>query len=263
MIRTIAISAIVFLSSVAGSAQTSRSAPALRLKTLNGRIFDLNDFKGKVVLLNFWATWCPPCRQELPELIKLQRDYSRRGLQFVGITYPPEKLSRVRQFARRARISYPIALGTKETKLLFSSTETLPITVIIDGQGKVRDVIEGVMYKDEFDEKVLPLLSHAAPGAQVRDRPVKTPEMQKRTILVNSEGYRPAAIKLRKGVPARLTFIRNTADSCGTEILIPAYKIIRALPLNTPVLVEITPKRPGRFKFTCGMNMFRGAIVVQ
>jgi len=259
---------VLFLSSVAGSAQVSRPAPNLRLKTIDGRVFDLSEYKGKVVLLNFWATWCPPCRQEIPELIKLQRAHRRQGLQIVGVTFPPQGLSQVRRFAQRAKIDYPIALGNKETKLLFAATETLPITAVIDPQGNVHDVIEGIMYKDEFDEKVRPMLSdnaantNRATRVQTKRRS-KTSRLQQRTILVNSEGYRPLAIRLQRGVPARLTFIRKNADSCGTEILIPAYNIDKSLPLNIPVVVQLTPNRSGRFKFTCGMNMFRGAIVVR
>src|SRR5205085_3006594 len=186
-------------------------------------------------------------------------------LQGVGITYPTENLSRVRQFARRTKMNYPIAVGTQETKLLFASTETLPITVIIDAQGNVRDVIEGIMYRDEFNEKVKPMLSAARVLEAQRKKAGqnRSQKLQSRTIIVNAEGYQPSAIKLRRGVPARLTFIRRAANSCGTKVLIPAYRIHRVLPLNTPVLVEITPARSGRFKFTCGMNMFRGAIVVR
>jgi thiol-disulfide isomerase/thioredoxin len=118
----------------------------------------LSDYKGKVVLINFWATWCPPCRQEIPDLIKIQRQYRNKGLQIVGITYPPEQLSEVRRFARKLRLNYPVAIGTKESKALFTSSETLPVTVVIDREGVVRDVIEGIMYADEFDQKVKPLL---------------------------------------------------------------------------------------------------------
>jgi len=264
MIKIVRVIGILFFSSLVTLAQTSRPAPNLRLKTIDGHTFNLEDYKGKVVLLNFWATWCPPCRQEIPDLIKYQRAYHRR-LQVVGVTYPPENLSRVRQFARHARMNYPIALGSKETKLRFASSETLPITVIIDAQGNLRDVIEGIVYRDEFEEKVKPMLSADSIHAAQREKAGQTRSsgVQSRTIIVDSEGYQPSAIKLRRGVPARLTFIRRAVEGCGTEVLIPAYRINRPLPLNSPVVVEITPNRSGRFKFTCGMNMFRGAIMVR
>ena len=133
-------------------------APTLVLKDIRGRTVRLSDYKGKVVLLNFWATWCPPCRAEMPDFIKMQREYRRQGLQVIGITYPPEEIEEVRQFVRKLGVNYPIALGTKETKTLFDQTETLPLTIIIDRQGNVRDRIEGILLPVEFEQKIKPLL---------------------------------------------------------------------------------------------------------
>lgn len=130
----------------------------LTVKDIHGRYIRLSGYRGKVVLVNFWATWCPPCRTEVPDLIKLQRDYRRRGLQIIGVTYPPQKLAEVRRFVRRAKINYPVALGTKETKLLFTESETLPMTVIIGKDGRVRDIIEGILLPEEFEQKIKPLL---------------------------------------------------------------------------------------------------------
>jgi len=141
----------------------SRQAPALTLRDVNGRSLTLAGYKGKLVLVNFWATWCTPCRTEIPDLIKFQRQYRNHGLRIIGITYPPEKLSEVRRFARALKVNYRIAIGTKATKALFTMSETLPLTVVIDRDGVVREVIEGIMYSDEFDEKVKPLLDSKAP----------------------------------------------------------------------------------------------------
>jgi hypothetical protein len=84
---------------------------------------------------------------------------------------------------------------------------------------------------------------------------------QTATISIGEAGYEPARLTLRAGVPARLTFIRTTDKTCGTEISFPALDIKRALPLNEPVAIEFTPKA-GELAFTCGMNMLKGAIVV-
>jgi thiol-disulfide isomerase/thioredoxin len=142
---------------IAAVAQTP-APKTLRLKDINGRIISLSDYKGKVVLVNFWATWCVPCRTEIPDLIKLQRQYRDQGLQIVGVTFPPERISEVRAYAKKLRINYSIVLGTKATKADFTPSETLPMTVVIDSEGTVRDVIEGIMYPDEFEQKVKPLL---------------------------------------------------------------------------------------------------------
>jgi len=133
-------------------------APELTLTDLNGRTVRLSDYHGKVVLINFWATWCPPCRAEMPELVKLQREYAKEGLQIIGVTYPPEKKARVRRFAKSLKVNYPIALGTREIASRFSSEDILPLTVVINRDGKVSDIISGILLREEFDEKIKPLL---------------------------------------------------------------------------------------------------------
>lgn len=144
--------------SPAGVLSQEVKAPQFELKDLNGRTVRLSDYRGKVVLVNFWATWCPPCRAEMPDLVRLQRKHAKEGLQIIGITYPPEKKTRVREFARKLKVNYPIILGTRETKARFSSEETLPLTVVINRDGKVSDIISGILLREEFDEKIKPLL---------------------------------------------------------------------------------------------------------
>ncbi|MDT5270500.1 MAG: hypothetical protein QOH49_2686 [Acidobacteriota bacterium] len=157
MKRILCLAALLMAAMIA-EGQTIERAPPLRLRDLQGRAVRLSDYKGKVVLLNFWATWCPPCRAEMPDLVKMQREYKSRGLQVIGVTYPPETVSEVRRFIRKLRINYPVALGTKETKGLFDQGETLPLTIIIDREGNVRDRIEGILLSEEFEQKIKPLL---------------------------------------------------------------------------------------------------------
>ena len=154
---------VVLTASNAISVSAQSSQPDLALKDIHGRSFKLSDFKGKVVLLNFWATWCPPCRKEIPQLIKLQRNYRKAGLQIIGITYPPEKLSSVRAFAKRSQANYPLVLGSERTKASFTSSDVLPLTVVIDRVGNVREVIEGILLPEEIDEKIKPLLAESIP----------------------------------------------------------------------------------------------------
>jgi len=148
---------VAFSSLVLG--QGERPAPKLELRGVEGRALRLSDYKGKVVLLNFWATWCAPCRAEMPDLVKWQREYKSKGLQVIGVTYPPEELAEVREFIESVRVNYPIALGDGQTKAMFDEGETLPVTVIIDKKGMIREVIRGIIFPEEFEQKVKPLLS--------------------------------------------------------------------------------------------------------
>jgi len=150
--------AVLFTMLPVVSVAPPKQAPRLIMEDLNGRTIRLSDYKGKVVLLNFWATWCPPCRAEMPELVSMQREYGSRGLQVIGITYPPEQRARVRRFIRRFKVNYPIALGTRKTKTLFDGGQDLPMTVVIDREGLIREVIKGILLPDEFEQKIKPLL---------------------------------------------------------------------------------------------------------
>lgn len=150
---------LVFLSVTVALAQETKptKAPSLALKDLTGKTVKLSSYSGKVVLVNFWATWCAPCAAEVPELVKWQNEY-KDTLQIVGITYPPTSLAKIRGFVRDHGINYPILLGSKATKRLFEPSENLPITVIIDREGNVVDRIDGVIFADEFEAKIKPLI---------------------------------------------------------------------------------------------------------
>jgi thiol-disulfide isomerase/thioredoxin len=139
-------------------AQGEKPAPKLALKDIEGRVLRLSDYKGKVVLLNFWATWCAPCRAEMPDLTKWQREYKSQGLQIIGITYPPVEVAEAREFLKSIEVSYPVVLGEKQTKAIFDKGDTLPVTVVIDKKGMIREVIQGIIFPEEFEEKVKPLL---------------------------------------------------------------------------------------------------------
>ncbi len=82
-------------------------------------------------------------------------------------------------------------------------------------------------------------------------------------VVVNEQGFEPAKVTFRAGAPARITFVRTTDKTCGTEVVFPSLNIKRALPLNEPVVIEFTPAKSGDIAFACGMNMLQGTVVVQ
>jgi thiol-disulfide isomerase/thioredoxin len=159
MVKAALTATILVVLSSAVFGQDKGAAPQLELKNIDeGRALRLSDYRGKVVLLNFWATWCAPCRAEMPDLIKWQREYRRRGLQIIGVTYPPEDPAEARKFIKSVNVNYPIALGEKQTKAIFDEGETIPISVVIDKSGVVREVIKGIIFPEEFERKIKPLL---------------------------------------------------------------------------------------------------------
>src|SRR5215510_4970316 len=96
----IVLAATVIVFSPTDRLAQETKAPQLELRDLNGHVVRLSDYQGKVVLINFWATWCTQCRAEMPYLVRLHREYCKQDLQIIGITYPPEKNDRVWRFAR-------------------------------------------------------------------------------------------------------------------------------------------------------------------
>lgn len=99
-------------------------------------------------------------------------------------------------------------------------------------------------------------------GVGARDAAAR-PRVQTARIEINAQGYQPASVKLRRGVRARVTFVRTTDATCVREIVLPDLSVRRELPLNEPVVVSFTPKKRGSFTFVCGMNMMRGELIVR
>jgi thiol-disulfide isomerase/thioredoxin len=110
--------------------------PRLVLKTLDGRTLDSNDFKGKIVLVNFWATWCPPCRDEIPDLIKLQAQYKEQLL-IIGVSSDTAPSETVAKFAADHRMNYPIVMETEELTKMFPGVYALPTTFALDSEMKL------------------------------------------------------------------------------------------------------------------------------
>ena len=122
-------------------------APDFKLATLRGKEFYLSDLKGKVVLLNFWGTWCPPCRKEIPDLIKLQSKHNQDGLEIVGITLNSGSASDIQKFVDKNNINYTILTDLEDDETYSVTIEygmavgqqisAVPTTLIIDREGYI------------------------------------------------------------------------------------------------------------------------------
>ncbi len=112
------------------------------LKDINGKELSLKKLKGKVVLIDVWGTWCPPCRMQIPHLIRLQKEYGKKGLQVVGLAYergsPEQQLEGVKRFAKEAAINYPCALIDRSFLSKVPGFRGFPTLILVDRKGKVR-----------------------------------------------------------------------------------------------------------------------------
>ena len=160
--RAVALVVIVAVASLFGSARAApeigEAAPSLVLTTLDGSTFDLAKLRGKVVLVNYWATWCAPCRKEMPKLDAFYKKFQSKGLEIIGISIDFERdFEKARKAARS--VAYPMAVAKAITDDGFGIPKGVPITWIIDGNGKVRDRL--IEVRDELlNGIVVPLLPH-------------------------------------------------------------------------------------------------------
>lgn len=139
--------------------QDDKPAPDFALKDVNGNTVHLSDFRGKVVVLNFWATWCPPCRKELPDFAEIQSEYGGKGLQFLGIALDDDGLSKVKPFVESAKIAYPILLPDASLAGKYGEMNVIPVTFLIDRKGVIRAHYVGMRKKDVLEDMVKPLLA--------------------------------------------------------------------------------------------------------
>lgn len=135
-----------------------KAMPDFTLHDLSGQSWQLSAHRGDVVLVNFWATWCPPCREETPGLIRVARRYAPQGLSVAGISMDEGGAAPVRQFVREYGISYPVMMPDSNF-LLANEVESLPTTLLIDRQGRLAKTYVGGVPEREFRSDVEALLS--------------------------------------------------------------------------------------------------------
>ncbi len=134
------------------------TAPDFTLSTLGGDRFQLAEHRGEVIVLNFWATWCPPCRQEIPDFIELQDELGTQGVLFVGIAVDEQGMEVVRPFAEQYPFNYPVMVDDGSASDQYGPIAGLPTTFIIDRQGKVRRYAPGMITKEALRPILIDLL---------------------------------------------------------------------------------------------------------
>lgn len=139
------------------SATTRKAAPSFSLDDSEGKTIKLADFQGRVVLLDFWATWCHGCMTEIPWFMEFQDKYKGDGLAVIGVSVDDDGWKAVKPFQAERKFNYPIVIGNQDLKKLYS-VEAPPVAVLIDRGGKIVEIHQGVVEKDAFENEIKKLL---------------------------------------------------------------------------------------------------------
>lgn len=139
-----------------------KPAPDFSLKDVHGRTVKLSDYKGKVVLLNFWATWCGPCKIEIPWLIDFEQRYKDRGFAVLGISMDEEGWDVVKPYIERRKVNYRVVIGNDEVADLYGGVASLPTTFVLDREGKIAGVHVGLVSKSVYQDEIEQLLEAKA-----------------------------------------------------------------------------------------------------
>jgi len=154
----VAVMMVLLLSacSQSGAIEIGENAPDFTLTDTVGKAVKLSSFSGKVVILDFFASWCPPCRQEIPDFIALGKEYGPKGLAIVGVAL--EELSAAKKFAEQTGINYPVLIDDRKVSVTYGPVRSIPTTFVIDRDMKIKKLYIGARLKSVFEADVKELL---------------------------------------------------------------------------------------------------------
>jgi peroxiredoxin len=136
-----------------------RAAPNFLLKDISGKEVRLSDYAGKVIALNFWATWCSPCKLDISWLNELHRQNTDRGFMVLAIAMDQAGWPAVEPFVAKSRMNFPVLLGNQQTSALYGGVDVLPMVFLIDRSGRIADVYTGIINRKVFEQSLERLLS--------------------------------------------------------------------------------------------------------
>ena len=152
----------------AGELKVGTKAPAWKLNGLDGKAVQSADFKGKVVVFNFWATWCPPCVREIPDFVEVQKEFKDKGVVFIGVSVDKprskdkkdveENKEKVKSFVDKMKINYPIVWGDSKVDKDYGGITGIPHTYVVDKKGVIRASHLGMISKKDLLKSLKPLL---------------------------------------------------------------------------------------------------------
>jgi len=143
---------LIISCSIAGN-RGGKKAPDFSLRSIDGKNVKLSDYKGKILILNFFATWCPPCKKEIPDFVKFYKEYKNKGIEIVGVAVG-SKEKNVKELIKKFNIKYPVAMSDGKIEKLFGGIRFVPTTFIIDGKGNIIKKRVGMMGEGELKKIV-------------------------------------------------------------------------------------------------------------
>jgi thiol-disulfide isomerase/thioredoxin len=152
------LAAVVVAADVSPAPAREKPAPNFSLKTAAGQTVELKKLAGKVVVVNFWATWCGPCRMEIPGMLDVYKKYKGKGLEIVGVSLDQKGWSVVTPYVEKTKIDYPIVLGTEQVVSDYGNFQAIPTTFVVDKKGNIVGEHTGSMSKEAFEKLVVPYL---------------------------------------------------------------------------------------------------------
>ena len=220
-------------------------APDFKLTTLEGKALSLADYKNKVVLLNFWATWCGPCRAEVPDLVELQNKYKDQ-VQIIGLVVDDDDQAAIKKFAAEFGINYPVALATDAMRLEYGGIPVLPTSFVLDAQGRIVQKHEGLRDPVLYEVEIRALL-----GLSIGDVKVETFEDTGQIFLKHADrATQLPGVDLSQLTPEQRTLALHKFNaeicSCGCQYTLAQCRIWdRSCPVSKAATAKVVAALTG------------------